>query len=252
MNIRILIIFLLVNIWACSPPKPVGSNTEPLDYAIYTGLLQKYVNDEGMVDYSGLLNERNKLDKFLTQLSYHPPANDWTGSEKMAYWINAYNGFTLQLILDHYPVGGIKDIGPILQIPYVNSVFDIRFININGVNLDLNFIEHQVLRKEFDEPRLHFAINCASVSCPPLRREAYTAENIDNQLNDQAIKFITGPHNEISEERVALSKIFKWFTNDFTTKGSLIDFIQPYTPVAINNKTTIFFKDYNWQLNKQR
>ncbi len=251
MNIRISIIFLLVGIWACSPPKPVGNNTEPVDYRIYTALLQKHVNEEGMVDYSGLLEERSKLDKFLTQLAHHPPADDWTENEKIAYWINAYNAFTLQLIIDHYPIDGIKEIGPILQIPYLNSVFDIRFININGVDLDLNFIEHQVLRKEFDEPRIHFAVNCASVSCPPLRREAYKADKLDNQLKDQAVRYITGPHNEISEERMSLSKIFKWFNSDFTTNGSLVDFIKPYTPVAIDEKTKIFFKDYNWGLNVQ-
>ena len=251
MNIRLYLIVFVLLLAACGQQKPAGTTTKPPDYKLYNELLQKYVNEEGYVDYGGLLEEKSKLERFLTELSYHPPADNWSRKEKLAYWINAYNAFTLKLILDNYPLEGIKDIGPVLQIPYVNSVFDIRFININGVNLDLNFIEHQVLRKEFNEPRIHFAINCASVSCPPLRRGAYVAEKLDEQLQDQAVRFVTGPQNEISKERMLLSKIFKWFSGDFTTKGSLTDFIQQYTQVPIDENTSIFFKEYNWNLNEQ-
>lgn len=252
MNVRLLIIVTVLALTACSPQKPTGTYSEPVDYQVYNDLLQKYVNEEGFVDYEGMLEEKSQLEKFLSQISYHPPADNWSREQKLAYWINAYNAFTLQLILDNYPVEGIKDIGPILQVPYVNSVFDIRFITINGVNLDLNFIEHQVLRKEFNEPRIHFAINCASVSCPPLRKEAYTAEKIEQQLQEQAVRYINGPHNDINEERMVLSKIFKWFRKDFTQNGDLTDFIKQYTTVPVNENTSIFFKDYNWNLNEQK
>lgn len=252
MKFQILLAGAVFLLTACTPQKPKGNAQEPLDYQVYNKLLKAYVNEAGMVDYEGLLDEKDQLELFLDQLSDNPPSDQWSNKEKMAYWINAYNAFTLKLILDHYPVEGIRDIGPILQIPYVNSVFDIRFITINGVKLDLNFIEHKVLRKEFDEPRIHFAINCASVSCPPLRREAFIAEKLDQQLQEQAIRYINGPHNEISKNRMVLSKIFKWFKGDFTKNGSLVDYIKPYTNVPIDDKTSIFFKNYNWDLNVQQ
>ena len=245
---------ILFSMWlvaACGIEKPVGNDTRPVSYETYTELLQNHVNEDGMVDYKSMYDDRQKLDNFLNKLASRPPSGKWSDSEKLAYWINAYNAFTLQLILDHYPVQSIKDIGSLLQIPYVNSVFDIRFIEINGKKMDLNYIEHQILRKEFEEPRIHFAINCASISCPPLRREAYEASELDQQLTSQAKLFIQGPENKITPDRIKLSKIFSWFKKDFTQNMSLTEYIDQYTPVSVNNNATIQFGDYDWSLNSQ-
>ena len=103
----------------------------------------------------------------------HPNDKHWTETEQLAYWINAYNAFTVELILDHYPVASIRDIKE--GVPFINSVWDIDFIKIEGKTYSLNDIEHRILRREFDEPRIHFAIVCASISCPKLRNEAFEA-----------------------------------------------------------------------------
>jgi hypothetical protein len=144
----------------------------------------------------------------------------------------------------------IKDIGSSIQVPFVNTPWDIKFIEIGGEKLDLNNIEHGILRKEFDEPRIHFAINCASISCPKLRAEAYTAGKLEHQLNDQAIDFINDPErNRIDGDHIRLSKIFRWFGGDFKKNGSLIDFLNRYSREKIHPAVDIVYLDYNWKLN---
>jgi hypothetical protein len=145
---------------------------------------------------------------------------------------------------------------PVLKIlkpgvAFLNSVWDIKFITIEGEQLDLNNIEHNILRK-MNEPRIHFAVNCASYSCPKLLNTAYEAATIDNQLNQQAIDFINDPkRNVITAEKADVSSIFNWFTGDFTNDGSLKDFLNKYSKVPIAENTGINFLEYNWNLNKQ-
>lgn len=168
----------------------------------------------------------------------------------MAYWINAYNAFTVQLIIRHHPVKSIKDIGPKLAIPLVNSVWDVKFIDVSGVRVSLNRIEHEILRKEFNEPRIHFAIVCASYSCPTLLNRAFTAELLEKQLEAQAIAFINDPlRNRISKETLELSSIFNWFKGDFTKDGTLPDYIKRYAAMAVSDRPKVSFMDYDWSLN---
>ena len=143
----------------------------------------------------------------------------------------------------------IKDIKP--GVAFVNSVWDIKFITIQGQELDLNNIEHNILRK-MDEPRIHFAVNCASYSCPKLLNEAYEAKKIDKQLQQQAEDFINDPtRNKITTEKATVSSIFNWFTGDFTKDGSLKDFLNQYSKIKLTESTEVEFMDYNWNLNKQ-
>jgi hypothetical protein len=203
------------------------------------------------VDYQQLKQDEMLLDQYLAELSANPPSDDASKESALAYWINAYNAFTIKLILRHYPVKSIKDIGFPLQIPFVNSVFDRRFIRIGNEKLDLNFIEHQVLREKFQEPRIHFAIVCASVSCPQLRNEAYVADKIEEQLQEQAIDFLKDPlRNRIGENSAEVSKIFSWFSGDFTRKGDLVDFLNQYLANPLPADAEIKYLDYNWQLNR--
>ena len=128
--------------------------------------------------------------------------------------------------------------------------WDIKFIEINGKKLDLNNIEHSILRKKFDEPRIHFAINCASFSCPKLRREAYEAHQLNAQLQEQAVDFINDPQrNIIKEDQVEISKIFSWFKGDFTKDGSLKDFLNQYAKITIDEDVKISHLTYDWSLN---
>ena len=181
----------------------------------------------------------------------------------MAYWINAYNAFTVKIIIDNYPTKSIKDIKS--GIPFINSVWDIQFIKIGEETYDLNNIEHTILRKEFDEPRIHFVINCASYSCPKLHTRAYTAEGLEEQLVERTRDFFAdkSKNNIISKDKVILSSIMKWYSTDFTDKGffswlfggqerseNLIKFINPYVDIELSQNAEIEFMEYRWDLNE--
>lgn len=214
-------------------------------------LLKKHVNASGMVNYKGFKQDKGELDSYLKLLSVNAPQKNWSKEDQMAYWINAYNAFTVDLILQKYPVKSIKDIAG--KIYKVNTPWDIKFITIGGKKYDLNNIEHGILRKNYDDPRIHFALVCASISCPRLRREAYTGTQLNAQLEDDGRNFINDrSKNRISAERADLSKYFSWYKGDFTKDGSLVDFINKYSQTKINSRTKIGSIDYNWSLNEQK
>lgn len=232
----------------------VSFSQSGVSHISYDDLLQKYVDDMGMVDYKGLGKERAKLKSYLKMLESNVPQKSWTEEEKLAYWINAYNAFTLELILDNYPVKSIKDIGAYIKIPFVNTPWDIKFINIGDEEYDLNNLEHGIIRKEFEEPRIHFALVCAAVSCPKLQNRAYLPEKLDAQLTKAAKEFIGNPaKNEIKNGgKVKLSKLFNWYGGDFTKKMSLEEYISQYSDVKLNKGANIDWKDYDWTLNEQK
>ncbi|MDQ4139268.1 MAG: DUF547 domain-containing protein, partial [Bacteroidota bacterium] len=192
-----------------------------------------------------------ELKQYLKTLSDNPPSPTWSQAEELAYWINAYNAFTLQLILRNYPLKSIKDIGSKITIPFVNTPWDVKFIRIEQTKIDLNEIEHGILRKKFNEPRIHFAIVCASVSCPPLLNTAYTATQLEEQLNHQARIFINDPgRNHNQPDRIQISKIFSWFKSDFTKHESLINFLNRYSRIKITPNAQVSTLEYNWNLNE--
>ena len=215
-------------------------------------MLRQHVDEDGFVNYEGFLQDSDELEDYLVILSEGVPDKDWTDEEKLAFWINTYNAFTIKLILDHYPVTSIKKIK--WGIPFINSVFDIQFFKIGGISYDLNKIEHGILRKQFDEPRIHFAINCASISCPPLKNEAYVAERLDKQLTEAAETFLADKmRNKISGDVVEISKIFSWFRRDFVSdEQTFIQFLNQYSPTVISEKADIRYLKYDWNLNDFR
>lgn len=229
-----------------------ASEASPPDHQSWTALLQKHVDEQGMVDYQGFLQDRPALQAYLISLQEQPPGHNWSEAEQLVYWINAYNAFTIELVLEHYPVQSIKDIGSKVQLPFVNTPWDIDFIRLGGQTYNLNNIEHNIIREEFDEPRIHFALVCAAISCPKLRREAYTAEALHAQLSEQAREFLAKPEkNHISSTELTISKLFDWYQGDFTKHQSLIDFLNQYTDEAISPNAKITYMEYNWQLNEQ-
>jgi hypothetical protein len=160
------------------------ANTKAPSHQAFDELLKKHVTKDGIVDYKGFIQDKAKLEKYLDLLSNNAPdRGKWSKDEQLAYWINAYNAFTVKLIVDNYPVKSIQDFIPTVKIPLVNTVWHIKFFKIGGKEASLDEIEHKILRKEFEEPRIHFAINCASFSCPPLLNEAFFPEKIDQQLD---------------------------------------------------------------------
>jgi len=236
---------------AAGTPDGAGIHA-PLD-----ALLRAHVK-EGVVDYRALKTREQDLDRYLEALSRTDPA-PLPEKARLALWINAYNAFTLKLILERYPgIKGIKDIP---------RRWDLKRWTVGGKKYSLDGIEHGVLRKEFREPRIHFAIVCAARSCPDLRSEAYTAGRIDEQLSDAGRRFLSRPDKGFkalrergllgTNDHVYLSQIFKWFAEDFERDGkTVIDFLIPYLPeegrkfVEEHRKDlSIRYLDYDWSLN---
>ena len=214
-------------------------------------LLKKHVNTAGMVNYKGFQNDKAELNAYLKTLSDNAPQKNWNENDQKAFWINAYNAYTVSLILQHYPVKSIKDIGG--SIYKINTAWDIRFITIGGEKYDLNNIEHKMLRRKFEDPRIHFAIVCASMSCARLSRDAYTGDKLEAQLEAAGKDFLNDKaKNNIRTDKADLSKYFTWYQGDFTKKGSLVDFINKYSQTKINANTKISYLDYNWSLNEQK
>ena len=243
------VFFLLTGCQTAQTSEKLSSSSfESPDHKNWDVLLKKWVSEEGWVDYKGFLTEKDELEAYLQELSTNSPDNSWGESEKLAFWINAYNAFTVKLILDHYPLESITDLH---TIPLVATVWKKKFFQIGGEEMSLHIIEHKILRKEFEEPRIHFAINCASISCPVLRREAYTAEKVEAQLLEQAQLFLSDEsRNRITKDRVKISQIFLWFRGDFTKEGSLIDFLNKYTEVEIEKSAKVGYLSYDWGLNE--
>ncbi|HSF53240.1 MAG TPA: DUF547 domain-containing protein [Algoriphagus sp.] len=251
--LRFFSIFLIaVFLFSCQSSTLGMAGTTPPSHQIWNQLVKVHVKPDGKVDYRGFIRDKPKLEQYLTLLSDNAPdRKTWSKNQQLAYWINAYNAFTVKLIVDNYPVKSIRDLGPELKIPLIKDVWHYKFFKIGGVESSLDEIEHSILRKEFDEPRIHFAINCASVSCPPLLNEAFTAENIEAQLSKVATTFINdSSRNKISPDQAQISSIFSWFKGDFTKNGSLIDFLNKYSKVKLKPNAKISHLDYNWNLNE--
>ncbi len=221
-----------------------ANSTVNVDHSQWDKLLKKHVTNQGLVDYKGFQKDRAELDNYLKMLAEKDPTNDWSSQELLAYYINLYNASTVELILDNYPTTSIQDI---------KGNFTKGFIKIGGRELSLGGLENGVLRK-MDEPRIHFAINCASISCPKLMNEAYTASKINEQLDRAVKEFINSDKNEISTNNPKLSSIFDWYQKDFKVNGKqdVIGFINKYSNTKINSGAPITYKDYNWNLNEKK
>ncbi len=228
----------------------------------FDSLLKKYVQN-GATDYAGFAGDRVELDHYLEILAGTDPSQ-FDRQEKLAFWLNAYNAFTIKLILNHYPgLESIRDIPRGDRWKWTGWV-------VNGAKVSLDEIEHKILRPMGD-PRIHFAINCASYSCPPLAGEAYEAETVDSQLEDAASIFLADSTRglRIADEKgnfggtnhvVYLSEIFHWFESDFKdAAGTRIDFIIPHTDGKVRQFLTEHRYDlkvkklkYNWSLNDKQ
>jgi hypothetical protein len=222
-------------------PTTILATTQSTDHAKWNVLLQKNVSKNGIVDYKGFQKDSKQLQSYLALLSSNVPTKSWSRNAVLAYWINTYNAFTVKLILDNYPVKSIKDI---------KDPWGQKFFSLGDKKYSLEEVEHEILRK-MNEPRIHFAINCASFSCPNLLNEAYTEANLEKQLTTVAKSFINDKtKNTITANKVEISKIFDWFSGDFKKKGTIIDFLNQYSSVKISSKAKISYKEYNWTLNE--
>ncbi len=247
-----LICLMLITVSAnsCGKRKNYHSVFPAPDHSVWTQLLQQYVDTGGWVNYNGFVQDSMILNSYLNTLSNNPPSNSWSKNEKLTYWINVYNAFTVKLIVNHYPVTSIKDIKK--GIPFINSVWEMDFFEIGGKEFNLSTVEHDILRKEFDEPRIHFAIVCASKSCPRLLNEAFESENLEQQLERQAIDFINdSSKNRFDKNEIYLSPIFKWFRKDFTKNLGLRQYVAQFAKSDFSESAKLTYTKYDWSLNGQ-
>ena len=210
------------------------------DYSVYEQLLRRHVSAQGAVNYALLKTNKSSLDSAVQILQAAPPQKSWSRNEQLAYWLNAYNLFTLKLIVDNYPTSSITNLDG-------GKTWDVKRIAIGGKKYSLNDIENNIIRPQFKDARSHFALNCAAKSCPPLHNEAFTAANVQDLLEKRTRAFIRSSAMRLSPNEVKISKIFEWYAADF---GAIIPFLNRYAKVKIAPNASIQYLEYDWKLNQ--
>ncbi|MBS0336589.1 MAG: DUF547 domain-containing protein [Proteobacteria bacterium] len=231
----------------------------------WDALLKKHVvplpgGKASQVRYAGFARDRAALKAYLDSLSGVPEAefDGWPKAQRMAFLVNAYNAFTVEKVLTRYPdLKSIRDFGTVFGNPWKD-----RFFRLLGHEASLDGIEHGMLRKPgaYDDPRVHFALNCASVGCPMLREEAYVAERLDRQLEDQAVRFLSDRgRNRFANGRLEVSKLFDWYKEDFGVReayfaryAALLADAPADRRLVAAGKAPLSFLDYDWGLNDAR
>jgi len=232
-----------VNAIKTSSEEEVDSTYNFHDYEDYNAFLQKFVYPSGKVKYADIKANKATMNEIVKEFESNTPQSDWSRNEKLAYWINVYNLYTIKLVVDNYPTSSIKNIAG-------GKPWDKKFIPIGGKTYSLNNVENDIIRPRFKEPRIHFAVNCASKSCPVLLNKAYKPSKLSAQLTYQTKRFLKDTSkNQFSGNTAKLSKIFSWYKEDFTRNGTVIDFINKYRSEKLNNPK-ISYLEYSWSLNK--
>jgi hypothetical protein len=247
-------------------------------YEDYARMLSRYVDDEGMVDYKRLKANRRPLDRFVRSLGRLDRATyrGWTEDQKVAFLTNAYNAITLKIIIDNYPIkagwfGSLR--WPKNSIRQIDGVFDGIEHRVMGPKMTLDDIEHETLRKEFTEPRIHLTLVCAAMSCPRLLDEPYVGHRLDEQFKLQARDFVRQEDNfriDRGDDRVGISSIFKWFGEDFIPthrtethfthlskkKSAVLNYLKDHVSdrdrrYLLGGDYDVKYIDYDWSLNEQ-
>jgi hypothetical protein len=222
------------------------------DHSGFDGVLRKHVNSIGEVDYAGLKRDRAELDRYVAAISQTSPKKSPTQfpqtDQQLTFWINAYNALMLKTVINAYPLKSVRDLG------LLYGVFRKKEHLVGGIMMSLDDIEHKTIRAQFPEPRIHFALVCASVSCPRLQRFAFDAAKLRQQLDQVAKQFLSEQRNlEVKPDQIILSSIFKWYGGDFNKNGGdLRRFLIANAPatVALSLKNQRFeYRDYDWNLN---
>lgn len=233
---------------------------DDVDHSTYDALLKKYVDGDGYVDYSSWKRserDRGALLGYLDALSRATPSERASRAGQLAFWINAYNAVTIKGILQEYPTTSIRK--HTSKLGGYNIWKDLPLL-VGNRPYSLHDIEHKVLRK-MGEPRIHFAIVCASVGCPRLLNEAYTAKKLESQLSENSRDFFSRSQNlqvDRPSGTIHVSSIIKWFGDDFgDSQSERFKYLKPYLPknvqsLAVHPQATVRYLDYNWNLNDQR
>lgn len=247
-------VLLLLAALAVTAP---AAGAEP-DYRLWQELLSKHYDPARGMNYKGLKADKASLDRLRQQMAAVDVAS-LSRPEQLAYWINLYNVNVVGVVVDNYPVESIRDIStdPIVRL----NVFKKPYVKVRGGTLSLDDVEHKKIREPFKDPRIHFAINCAAASCPPIRPEPYVGARIDRQLDDQTRKFLKGVRLEEDGSELVLhvTRIMDWFRDDFEQwGGGSVPFLKQYLSqdkvkrIGAAKEVELEFEDYSWKLNDWR
>jgi hypothetical protein len=241
-------------------PRAFGSANCAVDHSEWHRLLAIYVkpgqNGLNRVDYAGLKLVSARLTVYITHLE-RTDVTALARDEQFAFWANLYNALTVRVIADHYPITSIRDIalGGALTAVLTGGPWKAKLAKVCGLDLSLDDIEHTILRGQFQDPRLHYAINCGSVGCPNLRIQPFTGSGLEVMLDAAASDFINSPRGmAIENSRIILSGIFKWYRRDFggNERAVLLHIIR-YADAprreAIERRLPVGGYDYDWRLN---
>lgn len=213
------------------------------DFKSWDTFLKKYVSVSGDVDYKSIKANKKELEAITKAFSETSVLTSWSKNDQLAFWINAYNVFTIDLIVNHYPIKSIQNLDG-------GKPWDVKRIAIGGKKYSLNNIENDIIRPQFKDARIHFAVNCAAKSCPPILNSAFFGKTLDEQLDAVTKKFISNTkYQNITPGKMTLSKIFDWYKVDF---GDIFTFINKYNAIKVNKNTAIVYKDYDWSLNDKK
>lgn len=232
--------------------------TARVDHGPWDRILRSYVAPDAAglnrFDYAGIsVPDRAALDGYIAGLAALPVSR-YTRAEQRAYWINLYNALTVQVVLAHYPVDSIRDID-ISPGLFANGPWDKPLLTIEGQDITLNDIEHRILRPIWRDPRIHYALNCASVGCPDLQRRAFTATNSEAMLEAAARGFVNSPRGaRFTDDGLIVSSIYRWFREDFGgTEAGVIAHLKRYAEPALAARLAgveeLGGHDYDWTLN---
>jgi len=277
-KICLIISTLVISTIHCVEALGAEPENEAFNYDNYAEILKSYIDNKGMVNYKQLKANRAKLDSFTRELSRLDDQTyiKWSNKDKIAFWINAYNGLTLKAIIDNYPIKSSffkSRIYPKNSIRQISGVWDKKKYKVMGKDRTLEHIEHEILRKQFKEPGIHVALVCAAMGCPPLRNKPYAGDRLEEQFDDQTRRFLSDPTKFIIDReggKVSLSPIFKWFGSDFISKYGLektlprlsksetavINYLSRFPEEGdrdylVKGNFKIKYLSYDWSLNEQ-
>ena len=208
------------------------------DYKLVAPFFKKYISDEGQLNYKSLKKNKLALDKTLKYLTDMPPTNEWHRNERLAYWLNVYNLQMISILIENYPVNNILDL-------YEGKIWKVKNLTVGGKTYCLDDIENDIIRKELQEPRIHFALYSGAMSSPDLLNDAFTPSNMNRNFELLTKRFINSDKNNITKEKATLSMVFDWYKDDFK---DIVTFINKYSKVKIEGNTEITFLEFDWRL----
>lgn len=248
MKLSPLIIFIYLgfvfgSIGLYVPKSNLTTLSTKVDNSSFKKVLAEYVHDNSNIDYYGVLKDEN-FQSYLSEIqNVNPFASNWSRNDKIAYWVNSYNASVIWLVARN-----ISSINSIKDIP---NCWGQKVLTVNGFSYSLNDIEHEILRS-FKEPRIHFALVCGANSCPKIYSYPLEENDLNQELDKRAIAFINDvQRNELSTNKVTLSRIFKWFKSDFTVEKTLIEYLNQFSKIKLNNDVKVSYLNYDWTLNNK-